>query len=83
MWYNNSMDTLSRKILDACTAFHKRLGDTPEAALAPEYPEDVVLSKMESMADAGEIEYGVSLRTAWVVEPGRGKKLFGLLEVSG
>ena len=29
-------------------------------------PQKVVLRKMEKMVDQGKLEYGVSLRTAWI-----------------
>jgi len=32
------------------------------------YPEKLVLAKMDKMCDEDKLEYGVSLRTAWIVE---------------
>jgi len=32
----------------------------------PNYPVKVVLNKMQKMVDQGKIDYGVSLRTAWI-----------------
>lgn len=34
------------------------------------YPDKVVLSKMMKLVDKGYLEYGVSLRTAWVTAEG-------------
>lgn len=58
------------EILEACRAFHqsKGRGPTPDQALAAKYPVKVILAKMQQMVTKGLLDYGVSLRTAWVVE---------------
>lgn len=60
-------DITDEEIFAACDAFHQRNASTPEAALSGKYPAKVVLAKMEKMANQGKFDYGVSLRTAWVV----------------
>lgn len=40
----------------------------PYETLAGRYPSDQVLALMARLADADILEYGVSLRTAWVAE---------------
>lgn len=60
-------DVPESEILQACRDFHAGRGPTPEKSLAHKYPPKLILKKMEKMADANLIEYGVSLRTAWVV----------------
>lgn len=37
----------------------------------PQWPEKLVFKKMERLADEGYLEYGVSLRTAWLSEKGK------------
>jgi hypothetical protein len=39
----------------------------PTDALADKYPPKVVEAKMQQLVDQGILDYGVSLRTAWVV----------------
>lgn len=39
----------------------------PTDTLAAKYPRKVVEAKMEHLVDRGILNYGVSLRTAWVV----------------
>lgn len=56
------------EIIAACRSFHSEQAPTPEIALAEKYPEKVILAKMERMVGRGLLDYGVSLRTAWVVE---------------
>ena len=54
-------------IIDACEAFHgNRTNLTPEAQLADRWPVKVIMRKMERMVERGILDYGVSLRTAWV-----------------
>jgi hypothetical protein len=59
-------DVPREEVLAACRAFHEGKGETPERALAAKYPPKVVLARMEQMVAEGLLEYGVSLRTAWV-----------------
>lgn len=61
-------DITDAEILAACRAFHEQHAPTPDIALADKYPAKVIMAKMEQMAKRGLIEYGVSLRTAWVVD---------------
>lgn len=58
------------EILAACDAFHKEGAPTPEIALAGKYPPKLILAKMRKLADQDKIDYGVSLRTAWVERGG-------------
>lgn len=37
----------------------------------PQWPEKLVFKKMEKLSDEGYLEYGVSLRTAWLTEKGK------------
>ncbi len=60
-------DISDAEILQACRDFHAGAADTPDVALAGKYPAKLILSKMRRLHDRGLIEYGVSLRTAWVV----------------
>ena len=60
-------DIPEQEIIEACEKFHRGEGETPDIALAEKYPEKVVLAKMGKMCDRGILEYGVSLRTAWVI----------------
>jgi hypothetical protein len=60
-------DIPDAEILDACRAF-KAGGPTPDVALAHKYPVKVILAKMQKLVDRGWLDYGVSLRTAWVEE---------------
>lgn len=55
-----------KEIIEACNNFHKRNQPTPEISLASKYPPKLILSKMSQLVDKGILEYGVSLRTAWV-----------------
>lgn len=57
-----------KEIIDACNAFHKSgcTGVTPDVALSAKYPVKVILAKMDQMVRRGVLDYGVSLRTAWV-----------------
>jgi hypothetical protein len=61
-------DVSDAEVLEACRRFHTHQADTPDRALSHKYPAKVILAKMRQLADRGQIEYGVSLRTAWVVE---------------
>lgn len=55
------------EIIAACIECHKG-GPTPDISLEHKYPVKVILAKMQKMVDKGILDYGVSLRTAWVVE---------------
>jgi hypothetical protein len=66
-----------QEIIDACNAwrYSARAGvsqqpsiGTPDVTLAHKYPVKVIMAKMQKMVDAGILECGVSLRTAWVKE---------------
>ena len=61
-------DVLEQVILDACRAFHERRAETPDVALAKDYPPKLILARMQQLVGQGKLDYGVSLRTAWVVE---------------
>lgn len=61
-------DIPEQDILDACRAFHEHGAPTPDVALADRWPPKLILSRMEQLVEKGKLEYGVSLRTAWVVE---------------
>jgi hypothetical protein len=54
------------EIIAACNAFHAGSGKTPDEALAHKYPVKVILAKMDKLVKRGLLDYGVSLRTAWV-----------------
>ena len=41
---------------------------TPDEALAHKYPVKVILARMKQLVKQNILDYGVSLRTAWVVE---------------
>lgn len=56
------------EIVAACRACHQHEGPTPDEALAHKYPVKVILAKMAKLVNRGVLNYGVSLRTAWVVE---------------
>ena len=62
-------DIPDEEVFAACRAFHR--GETkipPLDALAAKYPEKVVYAKMMKLADKGKLNYGVSIRCAWVEE---------------
>ena len=62
---------LEQEIIDACNAFHNKLTNlTPDESLANKYPVAVIMAKMQKMSDKGILNYGVSLRTAWVENKG-------------
>lgn len=56
----------TEELFDAIRAYYKG-GPTPDKALSHKYPTKVIMRKMEALADKGILEYGVSLRTAWIV----------------
>ena len=55
---------------DVIAAIRARRGNAqlgfPYETLADRYPAELVLTLMEELSDADILEYGVSLRTAWV-----------------
>ena len=63
-------DISDDEIIAACNAYHDApwlsTRQTPVEALADKYPPKVILAKMEQMDRRGILDYGVSLRTAWV-----------------
>lgn len=67
-------DLPEAEVLEACRKFHGRQGDTPDVVLSDRYPVKIILGKMQKMVDKGLLEYGVSLRTAWVAEDRRVKQ---------
>lgn len=54
------------EIIAACDAFHAHTAPSPEQALT-QYHWKQVIRKMEKMVRKGMLDYGVSVRTAWVV----------------
>lgn len=67
---STAADIPERMILEAVEDF--RLGKsqlTPERQLA-QFPVKVVMQRMSRLADRDMIEYGVSLRTAWLTDKG-------------
>lgn len=59
-------DISTEEIILAVNEFHKNKGDTPDVALANKYPPKMILLKMKKMVEQGILDYGVSLKTAWV-----------------
>lgn len=55
------------EILAACRAFRAGQGPTPDVSLGHKYPMKVIIAKMAKLVGRGVLDYGVSLRTAWVV----------------
>ena len=45
--------------------------DTPDQIFAPKYSQDAIYSKMEELDHRGLLDWGVSLRTAWLSEKGQ------------
>lgn len=63
-------DISEQEIIDACNKFHSHqfgTRPTPDISLAHKYPPKLILAKMQQMSSKGILDYGVSLRTAWVV----------------
>ena len=60
-------DITDGEIILACQAYHAGAAPTPDIALVDKYPQKVILKKMEKMVLENKLEYGVTLRTAWVV----------------
>ena len=61
------------EVLIACHQFHKeKNGITPWQALMDKFsaPEKVVYAAMDRDCDKGLLDYGTTLRTAWVTEEG-------------
>lgn len=48
--------------------YHNKLKNMPFCYEALSYPSKVIYRKMEKLAKQGYLEYGVSLRTAWLTE---------------
>ena len=61
-------DIPDTEIFAACNAFHEGRASTPDIALAEKYPPKVILAKMQKLSNQCKLDYGVSLRTAWVRE---------------
>ena len=59
-------DIPNSEIIEAVRLFHAGKGETPDIALAHKYPAKLILAKMQKMVDKGLLNYGVSLRTAWI-----------------
>lgn len=60
-------DIPAAAIFAACDAYHRGEAATPEQALADKYPPKLVLARMAQLVKRGDLNYRVSLRTAWVV----------------
>lgn len=56
-------------ILNICKQFFLT-SQTPDEVLASKFTEDEIMSKMEKLHFRRLIEYGVSLRTAWLTDKG-------------
>jgi len=67
-FHGEKRPVLSFSQLAAGVKLPPRVHDTPEIALAHKYPAKLILAKMRKLCDKGLLDYGVSLRTAWVVE---------------
>lgn len=65
-------DIPTKAVLIACHRFHDGDGSAPYKVLADKFnaPEKVVYAAMEREDNKGLIDYGVSLRTAWVTPKG-------------
>jgi len=59
-------DITDEEIINAVNDFQNNNKETPDIALANKYPPKVILKKMQKMEEKGILNYGVSLRTAWV-----------------
>lgn len=64
-------DIDTREILQACQRFKDRLADTPDVVLKGRYPVKVIMAKLARLREQGYLDYGVSLRTAWLTDKGR------------
>jgi hypothetical protein len=60
-------DITDEEILNAIREYGVGRAPTPDIALAHKYPVKVIMSKMRKLSDKGVLDYGVSLRTAWIV----------------
>lgn len=60
-------DIPDQVIIEACNACTYRDAPFPDVALAAMYPRKVILRKMEQMIRRGILEYGVSLRSSYVI----------------
>ena len=64
-------DISTASVLLACRVAHRRRGVSSYdilQALYPRCPEKVIISAMFREVDRGNIEYGVSIGTAWCVD---------------
>lgn len=59
-------DISDEEIINAVKDFWENNKPTPDIALADKYPVKVILKKMQKMSEKGILNYGVSLRTAWI-----------------
>ncbi len=59
-------DIPEQVVLDACQAFHDGRAETPDKALSDRWPVKLILARMDQLVAQGKLDYGVSLRTAWV-----------------
>ena len=77
-WFLKTFDNMKRSdiptkaVLIACHRFHNGDELAPWEILMDEFdaPEKVVYAAMEREDNKGRIDYGVSLRTAWVTREG-------------
>jgi hypothetical protein len=67
-------DITDEEMLEAVRAFWREAdagnvagAQTPDVSLAHKYPVKVIMAKLDHLSDRGVIDYGVSLRTAWIV----------------
>ena len=58
-------DISDAEVIEAVRLFQAGEGETPDLALS--YPPKVTLAKMRQMVDRSILDYGVSLRTAWLL----------------
>ena len=61
-------DIPEAEIVEACRAYHRHEAPSPDKALAHKYPVKVIFAKMDQMEGLGLLNFGGSLRTAWVEE---------------
>lgn len=61
-------DITEAEVIEACDAFHQHRDSRPpwKQLVDKGYPEKVVYAKMSQLVDKGVLDYGVSVRTAWV-----------------
>lgn len=66
------------EMLTACNNFHLRISDTPDISLAKKYTQNEIFAKLDELDHRNLIEWGVSIRTAWLTLSEAGKKLLGV-----